>query len=572
MAMDRVTNSFIKKFARNNGYESIKDVSVLFEYFVNYTLVEPRSEYQFDIETINIGKGGTIGIDGFALLLNKQVIDNIEELTDFLDHHKQCEAEIVFVQSKTSAKFDSKEVGGFGFAVNDFISVKQTLKWSKSAKEKIKLFNYFVERISELKDSPTCHLYYVSLGRNENDENVTARFNNDKENLEKENLFSSVHIELVDANDIINKYKKIGQSIDKTFEFPDRVTLPLIKNVKEAYLGFVDTQSIIDLMMNEEGEMLNVFYDNVRDYQGTNKVNNEIAETLISETSKDSFAILNNGITIVAERLKPSRDSVTISNYQIINGCQTSHVLFENRNYIDASVKVPLKLIISEDEEITSKVIRSTNRQTEVKEQDLLAFSQFQKNLEDYYSTFSGDEKLYYERRSKQYTNKNVERKKIIDKTMQIKAIASLYYDKPSLATRYFGAVFAELKDKIFQDNHRMLPYFVAAFALYQLEGYFKSGDIDKKYKKIKYHILTMFKYEINKSKCPEFGSKKSEDFSKIIFEILLDRTETLKLITKVLAKIDSLDVDLEDNEVSKSSSFVRDCLRFYKEKRKKRS
>src|SRR5690606_788268 len=100
---------------------------------------------------------------------------------------------------------------------------------------------------------------------------------------------------------------------------------------------------------------------------------------------KDAFLILNNGITIVTEEMKTTRNTFSISNYQIINGCQTSNVLYENLSEIDDSVMVPVKLISSKNPDITSKLIRSTNRQTEVKEQDLIAFSNFQKKLEDYY-------------------------------------------------------------------------------------------------------------------------------------------------------------------------------------------
>ncbi len=143
--MDRVTKSFLNEFSRNNGFESLKQ-DVLFEHFTNYTVVEPKTEYLFDIEDLNIGKNRTIGIDGFAILLNKQIIENKDELNDFLDQNKKCESEVIFIQSKTSAKFSSKDVGMFGFAVKDFISEKQTLSWSENAKEKIELFNLLVPR------------------------------------------------------------------------------------------------------------------------------------------------------------------------------------------------------------------------------------------------------------------------------------------------------------------------------------------------------------------------------------------------------------------------------------------
>jgi hypothetical protein len=160
--VDRVTKSYLNEFSKSNGYETLKDVD-LFEHFTNFTIIDPKTEYSFDIDDLNVGKNSTIGIDGFALLLNKQIINDIDELNDFLDQNKKCESEIVFIQSKTSEKFSSTDVGSFGFAVKDFIAENQTLSWSDIAIEKIELFNRLVERISELKEKPKCSLYYITL-------------------------------------------------------------------------------------------------------------------------------------------------------------------------------------------------------------------------------------------------------------------------------------------------------------------------------------------------------------------------------------------------------------------------
>ncbi|MHC1698966.1 MAG: AIPR family protein, partial [Geobacteraceae bacterium] len=314
--MDRVTKSFLTDFTKLFSFDTNTDEKILFEHFVNYTIIEPKAEYQFDVEKTNIGNDGTIGIDGFAIILNKQVINTEDELQDFLTYHKKCSAEIVFIQSKTSPSFDSKEVGGFGFSVNDFIAETQKLKWSNIAIEKIGLFNTFVKKIPELKENPICSLYYVSLGKNEKDQNVYAKIDDIKRNIMEENIFSEIHFDLVDASELQNKYKQIGQAVSKSFEFAKRVTLPLISDVDESYIGVVEASTIIHLMSNDDGTLLsNVFYDNVRDFQGSNKVNDEIEDTLQS-SYKDSFSILNNGITIVAESLVPTRDNFTITNYQ----------------------------------------------------------------------------------------------------------------------------------------------------------------------------------------------------------------------------------------------------------------
>lgn len=71
-----------------------------------------------------------------------------------------------------------------------------------------------------------------------------------------------------------------------------------------------------------------------------------------------------------------------------MNGCQTSHVLFNNRDKLNASVMVPVRLIGTQDEDVIRAIIRATNRQTEVKDDQFFAVQDFPKELELYFQTF----------------------------------------------------------------------------------------------------------------------------------------------------------------------------------------
>jgi hypothetical protein len=62
-------------------------------------------------------------------------------------------------------------------------------------------------------------------------------------------------------------------------------------------------------------------------------------------------------------------------------------------------------VISTQDEDVIASIIKATNRQTEVKEEQLLAISEFQKKLEAYFQTFENGKRLYYERRSRQYNS-----------------------------------------------------------------------------------------------------------------------------------------------------------------------
>ena len=566
--MDRITKSYLNEFRTKFDFSKEIAQDVLFEHFVNYTLLDKKVDESFDEETIeklNIGKNGTIGIDGFTILINGHLIFNKEDVDLILDKNKKSNAEVYFIQSKTSTNFDNNEIASFGNAIIDFISEEHNYMWNYNANEKIDLFSHLISRVTDLAETPKCFLYFVCLGKNNEDKNINATKTKILNDINSQRIFKTVSLNYVDYTNLQNEYKKIGQNIFKTFNFPFRTLIPEIDKVKEAYIGVVPVTTIVKLITDDDENLIStIFYDNVRDYQGLNKINKEIRKTIDNEKLKYAFSVLNNGITIVADKLTPLRTDVTIHNYQIINGLQTSHVLFNCKELLDDKIFVPLKLIITQDEILISKIIRSTNRQTEVKEEDLIAYSDFQKRLEDYYKTFNEKEKLYYERRSKQYNNTQIDRKNIIDKSTQIKVIGSMFFYKPNMATRFFGALFNEFGKELFSKNHKMLPYYTSSYTFNRLEGLFKANFIDKKYKKIKFFILMMIKFEIDTSKCPSFESNKSENFCNTILSKVNNEVE-FKIIEKnVLKKIDSLQLDLTDNEISKSAKLVEDCKKFY--------
>ena len=567
--MDRITKSYVTEFRDKFHFESNIQQDVLFEHFVNYTLLEKKIDESLNdesIEKMNIGKNGTIGIDGFVILLNGHLITNTEDLNLILDNNKKSIAEVIFIQSKTSTSFENKDIGLLGNAVSDFISEVQNYKWTENAIEKIDLFNTLISRVSDLIENPICSLYYVCLGNyNSEDANLNASKMKILSDINSQKIFSKTSFTYVDYLGLQTEYKKIGQNITKSFDFALKTLIPDIENVKEAYIGVVPVTTIIDLIKDDNSDLITtIFYDNVRDFQGENKINDEIKKTLLDEKLRYAFSVLNNGVTIVAEKLTPSRNTFTISNYQIINGLQTSHILFNNQQYIDDKVYVPLKLIITQDENLISKIIRSTNRQTAVKDEDLIAYSDFQKSLENFYKTFPENNKLHYERRSKQYNNTKIDRNLIVDKSTQIKVIGSMFFNKPNIATRFFGALFKEFGNELFLDTHKMLPYYTPAFTYYQLEELFRMNFIDRKYKKLRYFILMMIRLEISISNCPSFESKKSEDYCNAILEKVNNLEEFKSIVTEVISKIDQLNLNLTDNELSKSSKLVEDLKKIY--------
>ena len=236
--------------------------------------------------------------------------------------------------------------------------------------------------------------------------------------LEDTQLFGTVLFRPWGAAEVQAAYQRSKNNVTVEFNFSSKVTLPDIEGVKEAHLGVLPASEYLSLITDDAGNIRKpLFYDNVRDFQGDNAVNREIKATLDGPTGQQRFVILNNGVTLVARDLRTTGNKFAVSDYQIVNGCQTSHVIYNERQEIGNETFIPIKVIATSDEDIISSIITATNRQTEVTADDLFAMSGFQKKLEALYESFPGKKKLFYERRSKQYAAVDgIEKVRVIDK------------------------------------------------------------------------------------------------------------------------------------------------------------
>jgi len=329
--------------------EIVKE-SDLFEMFVNYSLVSSFYNKSFDISSVTVGSGDDTGIDGVAILVNGHLIENTDEVDELLKLNGHLEVSYIFAQAKTSSTFSSDGLLLFYNGVKDFFADKPTLRRNADIKRMAELSDYLFSKAASFRVNPTCLAYYVTTGRLVKDENhlgISKRF---KQELEQTSLFSNVESVLWGATEVCSAYRKTKSPITSTFTFSNKVALPNIEGIRESYFGVIPFSECRKILVDSNDNIMSVFDDNVRDFQGeANAVNRKISETLNSDNPR-LFSVLNNGVTIVADGVQTSGNQFTIEDYQIVNGCQTSNVLYENRHVegID-SVDVPIRLIVTDD-------------------------------------------------------------------------------------------------------------------------------------------------------------------------------------------------------------------------------
>lgn len=573
--MDRITQNLIDNFLKTEEITETNQ-SIQFEMFCNYSIVSNEYNKTFDCKSVNIGGGDDTGIDGIAIIVNGHLIEDIDEIEDLKNTNGYLEVTYIFVQAKTSSSFNTSEMQTFYFGVKDFFSTNPGLRRNKDIEKFSELSNYIFQNATYLKENPTCKLFYVTTGRwNDTDVNLNTIKNSIVTDLENLNLFETVESHTFGANDINKLYRKSQNPISTTFNFVNKVTLDGINGINQSYYGVIPFLELKKILVNDNGSINRVFDDNVRDFQGIdNLVNANIDETLNSENPY-LFSVLNNGITIVASTIKTNANTFTIEDYQIVNGCQTSNVLYNHRNNnILDNLSIPLRLIVTEDEDVKAKITVSTNNQTAIKREQLAAMSNFQKDLEAYYSTRyidSEEGKLYYERRSKQYNNDgNVIKRRIITIPNQVKSFSSMFLRNPDKVTSFYGSIVKDLGEKtsnIFSSNHKYSPYYLSGLAFYRLDMLFSNGTIPANYKKIRYFILMLFlKFASNNQNVPQLNSNQIDTYCENIIKKLNKNEDCKEIFLKVISLIDASGFDIEDKRYIKSVGSTKDLLDYFEQ------
>ena len=563
--MDRITQSFIKELLETEELTS-QGESKDFEKLANYSIISNEYNKTFDLNFVTIGDGEDKGIDGISIIVNGVLVENTEEIDDLIEKNGTIEVDFTFIQSKTSSNFSTSELNTFIFGVKDFFSISPKLRRNESLQKFADLANHIYNNAPKLKNNPTCKLFYVTTGKWVGDTNLIAIIESGKEDLESTNLFDSIDIIPIGARELATYYRKTKESVSTTITFTNRLTIPEISGISEAYIGLIPYSEFLKIVANEDQNLLNVFEDNVRDFQGENNdVNSGIASTITNEGS-EIFSVLNNGITIVASKISPTGNQFTITDYQIVNGCQTSNVLYNNRNSTNTpNVVIPIKLIATEDDEIKTRITLATNNQTPIKKEQLASLTQFQRSLEQFYNSYENDNKLYYERRSKQYnSDTTVIKSRVITVPYQIKSFAGMFLNEPHNVTSYFGSIVRKLNDgkiQIFDNDHSYFPYYTSAYAYYKLETLFKRGLVDSSYRKVKFHLLMLFRMLNEKEDMPRLNSKKMEQYCKVLLDILYDDDKAIKAFKKCCKVIDEADFDKADKQdvklVSKTKNLI---------------
>jgi cold shock CspA family protein len=404
---------------------------------------------------------------------------------------------------KTS--LEASEFNTFGIGVKHFFS-DCILPENDRIKEfrDLKDFIYSNEKfISKLDTNPRLYLYYAGIGNPPTD----AHFNGTKTLIEREftdgdYYFEEVDIRILDGKTLISFSKELENIFSVQLNIID--IFPLIVDagdkVKKAYAFTCKANEFLKLLQKEDNSLRrSLFNDNVRDYLGNKgSVNSEIERTIYTEP--EMFLLCNNGITIVCNDFEQVRDKlVRIENPQIVNGCQTSNSVFNLKNHPNISnIQIIIRLICTDDLNISNKIVRGTNKQNQVLDEAFEATKPFHQELEEFFLAYEHDVKIYYERRSKQYNNDPlIKRTQIVNLRILTQVFVGMFLNEAHVAHRHEAKLLEEFggeKGALFNPNHDLFPYFICGMTWFMFDKYFRELKIPTKYKTYKSHLYLIFR------------------------------------------------------------------------------
>jgi hypothetical protein len=365
--MDRTTIGLLGEFCKEFELSALPE-DKQFEHFASYVAVRRHySETAFHPRDLVTGDGGDTGIDGVAVIVNNNLVTDIDDIDEILSINGYLDVTFIFIQAERSANFEAAKIGTFGFGVRDFFG-SGTLVRNEPIQNFCKIVNaIFAKSAPFTKGNPVIIMYYVTTGRWQGDQNLVARYQAEENYLRDTGNFRSVVLVPVGADYVQRLYNQTKNAITKEFVFDQKTVVPNINKVQQAYLGFLSAKQLLDIVCDDAGNLIeSLFYENVRGWEGYNAINNEMRSTMTSDDS-DRFVLMNNGITIIAKSLLTTGNKFTTGDFQIVNGCQTSNVLYDNRAALSEAIRVPVRIIHTTDEGVTESIITATNRQTEVK-------------------------------------------------------------------------------------------------------------------------------------------------------------------------------------------------------------
>jgi hypothetical protein len=536
------------------------DVSVS-RYFELFCASEILKDYDLSYEEIDsgtIGGGHDGGIDSVFLILNDELIQEDTDI-ETLSKKRRNEIEIYIIQSKKTNGFTEDTINKLIASVENIFDLSKDISslsafYNKELLDIVDRFRCIYNSIVTSFPTISINFYYSTLG-NEVHPNVKKRVNRLEQAVK--NLFDNANFNFsfLGARELLQLARREPSS---TFEL-EYAENP-ISTETGSYICLVPILSYYNFFVDEHGVIIKRIFDaNVRDYQGSVKVNKAIQDTL-QNPGKEDFWFLNNGVTIVCPKASASGKKLIIEDPQIVNGLQTSYEIYNYFSSIseerEEKRKLLIRIIVEQDSLARDNIVRATNSQTSIPQTSLRAADKIQRDIEDYLY----HQGYFYERRKNYYKNSGKQISKIVSISYLSQVVISILMQQPDYARARPSTLIDKDEDyiKIFNEKYPIQIYLTSIKLMKRVEERIriKSDEFSlerKDINNIKFHLAMQISMLLTNKK----ANIDASDIEMININILSDEMIDLELN----GVIKSYKNNGGDDQTAKGREFVKDLI-----------
>jgi len=495
-------NEFAKKFGIARTDTNDADV---FEDFANYVISSNLLEEELDnIQSISTNKAQ--GVDGIAIIVNNKLVSEEADLAKF-GPLEPIKIKFGFIQSTTQNSFDEQKLNAFTDEVVKFLVEEISIEPYSSIYKK--LLDEDGDYINRIEETPQISLFFLSArtAHNISDEKIISEKN---KIMGRENIRNKCNLKdyfIFQTEEIKTEYDKIPKFHSVQLKFGRNTQLSTVDDVELSLLTTIKFPELKKLILTSDENIKDkLFVENVRNFIGNTPVNNDIKKTLDDDTNRTYFPFLNNGLAIICDKMERHpvlQDTFTLVFPRIINGCQTTNILYrkykENPDSL-TEVEVVAKVISTNNNDLKKKIIYAANNQNSITK-DLQSLNEFHEKIEQY---FLGKEErsfhLFFERLRGQYSYVSPPYSKINIEGLS-RLYISIFLRKPHEMKSNAISVIEQFQTegKIFNDITKIETYYYCGVLWYWFNHLLLNGNISMKSKTMDMHILMACDLLLNK-------------------------------------------------------------------------
>lgn len=273
-------------------------------------------------------------------------------------------SEVVFFQSKISQKpgrtLGDRVVKEFAGSLRQFETTEKiaTVLEGQANDDLKRILNRY--KVAELVQSGYS-VKGVFLCNNERDNNT----------IEIEQMLPDISIYC--ASDVAESYIDFDadEGVKGTFAFDTSyagVVNLRIDADTQVFLLPVSAVELVKLNGIQDGVL---FSQNVRYSLGNTAVNKSIAKSVANREEHRNFALYHNGITLICQNAIHESETLTVSDYVVVNGAQSISTFYKNSSNLSPDLRVFVKVVSLKSNDLSRKITINSNNQNSIKPRDL---------------------------------------------------------------------------------------------------------------------------------------------------------------------------------------------------------